>query len=129
MGPNILIVDDVQSARKVVANLLRRLGYTQLSEAANGEAALALIRLSHFDVIISDWRMPKMDGLEFLTQLRQSGGVSRNSPFLIVTSSTDKSDVVTAIKAGVSDYICKPFTMETLQGKLDKMLVQTSDES
>ena len=129
MTPQILLVDDVPSARKVLANLLRRIGYTQLVEAPDGEAALALTEHTHFDIIISDWHMPKMNGLQLLGKLREKNGPLKNVPFLIITSSTDREDVIEAIKAGVSDYICKPFTVDILQGKIDKVLPKILNES
>ena len=117
--PRILVVDDLPSARKVLSSLLRRIGYSKLVEAPNGHEGLLLAEQDKFDVIISDWRMPKLDGIEFLSRLRNGAGASKDTPFLIVTSTTDREDVVSAINAGVADYLCKPFAMQALRGKLE----------
>jgi two-component system chemotaxis response regulator CheY len=121
----VLIVDDVPSARKVIVRLLAKLGVTNVVEASSGEEALAHLGAGGFELVISDWNMPELDGLQLLAQMRQSTD-HQKLPFILITSSADRDEVVHAFKAGISDYIVKPFNGETLAKKVDAVLGKNS---
>lgn len=117
----ILVVDDFPTMRKIVTSLLRQNGFKNFVEAENGEEALRMLD-AHRDIefIVSDWNMPKMTGIEFLITVRQSPKF-KHLPFLMVTAEAEKENIVTAVKAGVSNYVVKPFNAATLKQKLDKI--------
>lgn len=117
----ILIVDDFATMRKVIKNLLRQSGYQNITEAEDGVAALKELRSQKIDFIISDWNMPNMTGIEFLRAVRADSKLS-SLPFLMVTAESLKDNVVEAVKAGVSNYIVKPFTAEVLSEKIEKII-------
>jgi len=117
----ILVVDDFATMRKVVRNLLKQGGYLNIVEAEDGVAALAVIKSQKIDFIISDWNMPNMTGLELLKAVRADAKVSA-TPFLMVTAEALQDNVIAAVKAGVSNYIVKPFTAETLDEKIAKII-------
>ncbi len=121
-GPStrILIVDDFGTMRKILRNVLQQLGYTNIEEAENGVQALEKLRSGQFDLVITDWNMPEMDGLELLRNIRADGNL-RNLPVMMVTAEAEKDKVIEAIKAGVNNYIVKPFTAETMKQKLDQI--------
>lgn len=114
---NILIVDDSKTMRTIIKRSVDSLGSFNVIEAGDGAVALQQFQESSFDVVLSDWNMPNMDGLEFLTAVR---GINKDIPFIMITTEAERSRVVTAIQAGVSDYLTKPFTPEDLQAKLRK---------
>ena len=116
----ILVVDDFATMRKVIKNLLRQVGYENIAEAEDGVTALEVLKSHKIDFIISDWNMPNMNGLEFLKAVRADGELS-SLPFLMVTAEALKDNVVLAIKAGVSNYIVKPFTANVLNEKIEKI--------
>jgi len=116
----ILVVDDFATMRKVIKNLLRQVGYENIAEAEDGVTALEVLKSHKIDFIISDWNMPNMNGLEFLKAVRADGELS-SLPFLMVTAEALKDNVVMAIKAGVSNYIVKPFTADVLNEKIEKI--------
>ena len=122
----ILVVDDVPSALKVVTRLLKKLGVTNVIEARNGTAALAALASEDVRLIISDWNMPGMNGLQLLTQVRSDPKLV-NLPFILITSSADRDEVVLAYKTGVSDYIVKPFNGDTLAAKIQSVLTAPID--
>ena len=117
----ILIVDDFATMRKVIRNLLKQVGYDNIIEAENGEAALTVLKSQKIDFVISDWNMPNMTGLELLKAVRADGELCK-MPFLMVTAEALKDNVVEAVKAGVNNYIVKPFTAEVLNEKMEKIL-------
>jgi len=116
----ILVVDDFATMRKVIRNLLKQLGYENIVEAENGEAALSVLKSRQVDLIISDWNMPTMSGYELLKAVRADGELQK-TPFLMVTAEALKENVVQAVKAGVSNYIVKPFTAEVLNDKIGQI--------
>ncbi len=118
---NILIVDDFATMRKVIRNLLKQGGYENIVEAEDGAAALKLLKSQPVDFIISDWNMPNMSGLELLKAVRADDEL-KALPFLMVTAEALKDNVVAAVKAGVSNYIVKPFTAEVLNEKIEKIV-------
>ena len=116
-----LAVDDSPTMRRIVVNTLKRLGYEEIVEAGNGKEALAKIESDNVDFVITDWNMPVMDGLHFVRALRANEKYA-NLPVLMITTRGVKEDIVDAMKAGVSSYIVKPFTPQTLKEKI-KMIV------
>jgi len=117
----ILVVDDFTTMRKVVRNLLKQGGYENVVEAEDGQAALRAIKSQKIDFIISDWNMPNMTGIELLKAVRADAEVSA-TPFLMVTAEALQDNVIAAVKAGVSNYIVKPFTAEVLSEKIAKIV-------
>ena len=116
----ILIVDDFATMRKVIRNLLKQGGFENVVEAEDGVAALKVLKSQKMDFIISDWNMPNMSGLELLKAVRGDDEL-KELPFLMVTAEALKDNVVAAVKAGVSNYIVKPFTAEVLNEKIEKI--------
>jgi len=117
----ILIVDDFATMRKVIKNLLRQIGYQDVTEAEDGVHALKELKSQKIDFVISDWNMPNMTGIELLRAVRADSELS-SLPFLMVTAESLKENVVEAVKAGVSNYIVKPFTAEVLNEKIKKII-------
>jgi len=117
----ILIVDDFATMRKVIRNLLKQGGFENVVEAEDGVAALKVLKSQPVDFIISDWNMPNMSGLELLKSVRSDDEL-KALPFLMVTAEALKDNVVAAVKAGVSNYIVKPFTAEVLNEKIEKIV-------
>ncbi len=113
----ILVVDDSSTMRRIIKNTLQRIGYTDLIEAENGKDALG--KLDGIDIILTDWNMPEMDGLEFVKHVRVD---NKTIPILMVTTNAAKDDIVDALKNGVNNYIVKPFTPETLKEKVESVL-------
>jgi two-component system chemotaxis response regulator CheY len=117
----ILIVDDFATMRKVIRNLLKQGGFENVAEAEDGMAALKVLKSQPVDFVISDWNMPNMSGLELLKAVRADEEL-KEMPFLMVTAEALKDNVVAAVKAGVSNYIVKPFTAEVLNEKIEKIV-------
>jgi two-component system chemotaxis response regulator CheY len=116
----ILIVDDFATMRKVIRNLLKQIGYENVVEAEDGVMALKELKSQKVDFIISDWNMPNMTGLELLKAVRGDGDLGK-TPFLMVTAEALQDNVVQAVKAGVDNYIVKPFTADILNEKISKI--------
>ena len=116
---HFLVVDDSSTMRRIISNTLKKIGYSNITEAGDGRDALSKLNDS-FDVIITDWNMPNMDGLEFVKQVR--GGPHKALPILMVTTNAAKDDVIQALKAGVNNYVVKPMTPETLEEKVTAIL-------
>jgi len=116
----ILVVDDFPVMRRIVRNLFKQLGYDNIEEAENGADAYSKLKNKSFQFIVSDWNMPDMDGFELLKKVRADSDL-REIPFLMVTAEAEKQKVVDAIKAGVNNYVVKPFTAEVLKEKLDRI--------
>lgn len=121
-GPNtkFLIVDDFSTMRRIIRNLLKELGYTNVDEAEDGVMALSKLRNEQFDFVVSDWNMPNMDGLEMLKNIRADPALSK-LPVLMVTAEAKKENIIAAAQAGASGYVVKPFTAATLDEKLSKI--------
>ncbi len=117
----ILIVDDFSTMRRIIKTLLRELGFTAVSEADDGTTALPLLQSGDYDFLITDWNMPGMSGLELLKALRENTATAA-IPVLMVTAEAKREQIVEAAQLGVNGYIVKPFTAETLKGKIDKIL-------
>lgn len=122
INPNtrFLVVDDFSTMRRIVRNLLKELGYTNVDEAEDGSMALSKLKGDTFDFVISDWNMPIMDGLTMLQHIR-SDPVLKKLPVLLVTAEAKKENIVAAAQAGASGYVVKPFTAATLDEKLQKI--------
>lgn len=121
-NPNtkFLVVDDFSTMRRIVRNLLKELGYTNVDEAEDGAMALTKLRSETFDFVISDWNMPVMDGLTMLQQIRADAALSK-LPVLMVTAEAKKENIIAAAQAGANGYVVKPFTAATLDEKLGKI--------
>jgi len=122
LNPNIkiLVVDDFKTMRKIIKNILTQLGFKNIIEADDGTTALELLKKQKVDLIISDWNMPKMNGLELLKTIRSDDNL-KDIRFIMVTAEAQKESVIEAIKHGVNQYVVKPFTPETLKEKLEKV--------
>jgi two-component system, chemotaxis family, chemotaxis protein CheY len=120
-GITILIVDDFASMRRIIKGTLKSIGFNNFLEAEDGLVALKVLEKEKVGLIISDWIMPNMNGLEFLKAAKKDDRF-KGLPFIMVTAEGQKGNVLEAINAGVSNYIVKPFTPETLQAKLQKVL-------
>ncbi len=121
MSIKVLIVDDFATMRRILKNILKQLGFKNLVEADDGTAAWEILESQEINLIISDWNMPKMTGLELLKKVRASSNYSK-IPFLMVTAEAQKQNVIEAVQAGVSNYVVKPFTAEAISDKLTKIL-------
>lgn len=117
LNMKVLVVDDFATMRKVVRNMLRQLGFEKVFEAENGEEGFRSAMTGDFDLIVSDWNMPVMTGLEFLKALR-ADEKTKSIPFLMVTAEALKENIIMAIQAGATNYIVKPFTPQIFEEKL-----------
>ena len=117
----ILAVDDSPTMRRIIINTLKRAGFQDVVEASDGKDALAKLKTDKFNFVITDWNMPEMDGLTFVSTLRADPDF-QSLPVLMVTTRSVKEDIIEAMKAGVNNYIVKPFTPETLAEKINKVL-------
>lgn len=115
-----LVVDDFSTMRRIVRNLLKELGFSNVEEAEDGQVALHKLRNSTFEFVVSDWNMPNMTGIELLKNVR-SDPTLKHLPFLMVTAEAKKENIIEAATAGASGYIVKPFTAATLDEKLGKI--------
>jgi two-component system chemotaxis response regulator CheY len=115
---SVLVVDDYRTMVRIIRNLLKQLGFINVDEAADGSAALKLMREKHYNLVISDWNMEPMTGYEFLREVRSDAGLS-TTPFLMVTAESKAENVIAARQAGVSNYIVKPFNALTLRSKIE----------
>jgi two-component system chemotaxis response regulator CheY len=115
----ILIVDDSSTMRRIIINTLSRIGYSDVLEAEHGKAGLDQLGKGGVEMIITDWNMPEMDGLEFVGNVRAQ---NPSIPILMVTTNAAKEDIVAALQAGVNNYVVKPFTPETLKEKIESLL-------
>ena len=115
-----LVVDDFSTMRRIVRNLLKELGYTNVDEAEDGAMGLSKLRSGQFDFVISDWNMPNMDGLTMLQQIRADPALGK-IPVLMVTAEAKKENIIAAAQAGANGYVVKPFTAATLDEKLSKI--------
>lgn len=114
----ILIVDDQDSILRIIKGLLAELGYDDIRTAANGQKACVLLKQEKIEMIISDWNMPLMTGIELLKYVRQDAQLL-NTPFIMVTAEAEKDNIIEAIQAGVDQYVVKPFTADDLKKKMD----------
>jgi two-component system chemotaxis response regulator CheY len=116
----ILVVDDFNMMRSVIKNLLRELHYSHIDEAENGHAALRMLQKNKYDLVLTDWNMPIMNGLELVNAMKKDDGLN-HIPIVMITSEMKKEHVLDAIKAGASGYILKPFNAATLNDNLKRV--------
>lgn len=114
----ILVVDDYATMVRILRNLLKQLGFDNVDDASDGTAALEMIEQKKYGLVISDWNMEPMTGYELLKQVRARGDTAR-LPFIMVTAESKTENVIAAKKAGVNNYIVKPFNAQTLRGKIN----------
>ena len=114
----VLVVDDYATMIRIIRNLLRQLGFENVDEASDGRAALAKLRARKFGLVISDWNMEPMTGYELLKEVRADDQL-RTTPFIMVTAESKTENVIAAKKAGVNNYIVKPFNAATLKTKME----------
>ncbi len=121
-NPNtkFLVVDDFSTMRRIVRNLLKELGYTNVDEAEDGVVALSKLKGGDFEFVVSDWNMPNMDGLTLLRTIRADPSLA-SIPVLMVTAEAKKENIIAAAQAGANGYVVKPFTAATLDEKLAKI--------
>jgi two-component system chemotaxis response regulator CheY len=116
----VLVVDDFATMRRIVKGVLRQLGFSNIIEAEDGSIALNELKKEKIGLIVSDWNMPNMTGLELLKAVRGDGEL-KSIPFIMVTAEGQKENVIEAVKSGVTNYVMKPFTPETFGEKLKKV--------
>lgn len=125
-GMKILIVDDFATMRRIIKNTLRQGGYKNSAEADDGTTALSKLRADRFDLVIADWNMPHMTGLDLLKAMRSDKAL-KHIPFLMVTAEAQKDHIIEAIQSGANSYLVKPFTLETLSEKIDQIFSEQSE--
>jgi two-component system chemotaxis response regulator CheY len=116
----VLVADDFATMRKIVRNILKQIGFDNIVEAEDGQAAIQVLKAENIGLVVTDWNMPNMTGLELLQKIR-SDPKTANIPVLMVTAEGLKENVVAAVKAGVNNYVVKPFTAEVLQEKIEQI--------
>lgn len=117
----ILAVDDSATMRRIIKNQLKQAGYEEVDEAGNGREALTMLGQAQYDLLITDWNMPEMCGLDLVKEVRKTDA-SKTMPILMVTTVAGKEDIVTALKAGVNNYMVKPFDTATLRAKIAQVV-------
>ena len=121
-----LVVDDFSTMRRIVKNCLQELGYTDITEADDGNTALPLLKAGAFEFLITDWNMPGMAGLDLLKAVRGDAKLAK-LPVLMLTAEAKREQIIEAAQAGVNGYVIKPFTAVTLKEKIDKILEQRAN--
>jgi two-component system chemotaxis response regulator CheY len=121
----ILVVDDFSTMRRIVRNQLRELGFGNIHEAEDGNAALQVLRARRIDFVVTDWNMPEMSGLELLKAIRADDAF-KSIPVLMVTAEAKREQIIEAAQSGVNGYVVKPFTAATLQEKIEKIFERVS---
>ncbi len=114
----VLVAEDNPNLRKVLVNIIRRIGYEHVMQTEDGRSAWQLIELGKVDLVLSDWAMPELDGIEILRRMRAADAPIRDIPFLMITAADTKSAIITAGKEGVDAYIIKPFSVKTVSDKI-----------
>ncbi|MBS0534870.1 MAG: response regulator [Proteobacteria bacterium] len=122
----VLVVDDYSTMVRIIRNLLKQLGFVEIDEANDGTAALAKMRARKYGLVISDWNMEPMTGYDLLQQVRGDEDLSA-TPFIMITAESKTENVIAAKKAGVSNYIVKPFNAQTLKAKIDAVFEAPAD--
>ncbi len=120
LNMKVLIVDDFATMRRILKNILRQIGFTNISEADNGRNALKELKKGDYGLVLCDWNMPEVSGIDLLKSMKSDDSL-KGIPFIMVTAEAQKENIIEAVKAGVSSYIVKPFTAETVGEKLNKV--------
>ena len=123
MGTRVLMADDSVTMRKIILRHLQAIGVASVAEASDGAEAVALFKPGQFDLVLTDWNMPGKTGLELIQEIRAQDAAV---PIVMITTEGEKSRVIQAIQAGVTDYLVKPFTAETIREKIAKHCAQTA---
>jgi two-component system chemotaxis response regulator CheY len=123
MSMPVLVVDDYNTMIRIIRNLLKQLGFEDVDDASDGSAALAKLRGKRYGLVISDWNMEPMTGYELLKEVRSDPGLSK-TPFIMVTAESKTENVIAAKKAGVNNYIVKPFNAQTLKTKIEAVFAE-----
>ena len=116
----ILVVDDFSTMRRIIKNLLRELGFTDVDEADDGKTALPILKQGRIDFLITDWNMPGMSGIDLIRAVRADPNLA-HIPVLMVTAEAKREQIITAAQAGVNGYVVKPFTAAVLKEKIDRI--------
>ncbi len=119
----VLVVDDMSTMRRIVKNVLKQIGYKDLHEAEDGQKGLQKLKEGGFGLVVSDWNMPVMSGIELLRAIRADPDL-KHLPVLMVTAEAQKENIIEAVQAGVSNYVVKPFTADALLEKLQKIFAK-----
>ena len=122
----VLVVDDYSTMIRIIRNLLRQIGFADVDDANNGAAALDKMRAKRYGLVISDWNMEPMTGYDLLQQVRADPGFG-NTPFIMVTAESKTENVIAAKKAGVNNYIVKPFNAQTLKAKIEAVFAENKE--
>ena len=122
----ILVVDDFPTMRRIIRNVLNEIGFHNIDEADDGNTALPMLQGGGYEFVITDWNMPIMQGLDLLKAIRTDARIA-SLPVLLVTAEAKREQIVLAAEAGVNGYIVKPFTAETLSGKIQKIFERLHD--
>ncbi len=120
LNMKVLIVDDFATMRRILRNILKQIGFTNIVDADDGNTALKELKKEKIDLILCDWNMPEMPGIDLLKTLKADEQL-KDIPFVMVTAEAQKDNIIEAVKSGVSSYIVKPFTAETVSEKLNKV--------
>jgi len=123
MSMPVLVVDDYNTMIRIIRNLLKQLGFEDVDDASDGSAALSKMREKKYGLVISDWNMEPMTGYELLKEVRADPGLTR-TPFIMVTAESKTENVIAAKKAGVNNYIVKPFNAQTLKTKIEAVFAE-----
>ncbi len=123
----ILVVDDFPTMRRIIRNLLKELGFSNVEEAEDGAAGLEKVKDGSFQFVVSDWNMPNMDGLSMLQAIRAEATLAK-LPVLMVTAEAKKENIIAAAQAGANGYVVKPFTAATLDEKITKIFEKLAKE-
>jgi len=120
----VLIVDDSSTMRRIIGNVVQQLGIAKedFDEAEDGAVAWRMLTKGNYDVVLTDWNMPNMNGLQLVQKIRGEGSSHRGVPIIMITTEGGKGEVITALKAGVNNYIVKPFSADILKEKLDGVI-------
>lgn len=122
MNMNVLIVDDYKTMLRIIKNLLSQIGFKNVDEATDGTQALELLSQKQYGLVISDWNMEPMSGLELLKKVRANADKHQKVPFIMITAESKTENILIAKQAGVSNYIVKPFNADTLKSKIEAVL-------
>jgi len=120
LNMKVLIVDDFSTMRKIVRNIIKQIGFKNIIEADDGKSAVKELKKGKVDLILCDWNMPEMSGIDLLKTVRSDDEL-KDIPFVMITAEAQKDNILEAVKEGVSNYIVKPFTAETINEKLTKI--------